>query len=149
MARLAARRCADSVPLRGAQMCRSRSLVHWWVRDYWCMTPDDERTIQECLRAAVEGPFFPEWEFQTLMGLERAEVAAVLAEWPGTTRSDDQVVAVNNVLNNLLGYPHAASEQTWRSYIEASPREVADVLSRWRADGDHDPSAEGYFNRLM
>jgi hypothetical protein len=113
------------------------------------MTPDDARTIAECLRAAVDGPFFVDWEFNTLFGLERGEVATVLAEWPETSNAEDQGLAVNNVLNNLLGYPHGASEDTWREYIGASPREVAAVLARWRGDEDFDSSGEGHIHRLM
>jgi len=113
------------------------------------VTPDDERTIRDCLRAAVEGPFFPDREFQTLIGLERGEVGAVLAEWPGTNSPEDQDLAVNNVLNNLLGYPHRASDETWAAYIGASPREVAEALTRWRGDTHRDSGGEGYVNRLM
>ncbi|WP_263974564.1 hypothetical protein [Myxococcus xanthus] len=39
----------------------------------------DEQIIQECLRATVEGPFFPDREFPVLFGFDRAEVAAILA----------------------------------------------------------------------
>jgi hypothetical protein len=114
------------------------------------VTPEDQRTIGECLRAAVEGPFFPEWEFSLLMGLSRDEVAAVSAEWPDTSDAETQGIAVNNVLNNLLGYPHRTSEDTWHSFIKATPREVGAVLARWRGEGDElDASGEGYAKRLM
>ena len=119
------------------------------TRQYVWMSPDDERTIRDCLRAAVDGPFFPDWEFHTLIGLDRDEVAGVLASWPETSHVEDRTLAVNNVLNNLLGYPHGASEETWRSYVGASPREVADVYARWRSDDGLDPSGTGYFDRLM
>jgi hypothetical protein len=38
--------------------------------------------VKECLRAAVDGPFFPDWELHALFGLERAEVRKVLQSWP-------------------------------------------------------------------
>jgi hypothetical protein len=113
------------------------------------VSPDDERIIRDCLRAAVDGPFFPEWEFQTLIGLERDEVRGVLAKWPGTSDVEGQTLAVNNVLHTLLGYPHHASGETWHAYIDASPRGVADVYSRWRSGDSLDPSGKGYFDRLM
>jgi hypothetical protein len=68
------------------------------------MTAGDIETIRICLRAAVDGPYFGEWEFQTLMGVTRGEMRAVLAAWPSD--SPEQALAVNNALNNLLGYPH-------------------------------------------
>src|SRR5712691_11317146 len=31
----------------------------------------EREVVQECLRATVEGPFFPDWEFETIFGLKR------------------------------------------------------------------------------
>lgn len=113
------------------------------------MHSEDQRTIRDCLRAAVDGPFFPDWEFQTLIGLERDDVAAVVAEWPESSRPDNQALAVNNVLTNLLSYAHGTSRETWHRFIGAAPREVAEVLARWRGEEGQNPSAENYFKRLM
>jgi len=107
----------------------------------------DVEIIRDCLAAAVRGPFFPDWEFQTLMGLERAGVEQVLAAWPASISSENQDVAVNNVLNNLLGYPHEEWD-AWPSYISVQPAEVASVLARWRGDDEFDWDARGYFDRL-
>jgi hypothetical protein len=44
---------------------------------------DTEReVVRERLRAAVEGPFFREWEFHTLFDVTRAEVKGVVNSWP-------------------------------------------------------------------
>jgi hypothetical protein len=107
----------------------------------------DVEVVRECLTAAVQGPFFPEWEFHTLMGLERTEVADLLEAWPDSRGSEEQDLAVNNVLNNLLGYPHD-EWRAWKNYISAQPAEVASVLTRWRGDEEFDPEARGYFDRL-
>lgn len=42
-----------------------------------------------------------------------------------------QSVAINNSLNNLLGYPHK-KWALWPQYISASPEEVDAVFKRWR-----------------
>lgn len=55
----------------------------------------DEKIIQECLRAAVEGPFFPDWNFHALFGLSREDVVAVLESWPTFLERDTQRLAVN------------------------------------------------------
>ncbi|GHG74843.1 hypothetical protein [Comamonas sp. JC664] len=91
----------------------------------------DEQLIGECFRAAVEGPFFPDWEFHVLFGLTRPEVAAILATWPESKDSADARHAVNSTLNNLLGYPHKKWAQ-WPRYISASPEEVDAVFERWQ-----------------
>lgn len=90
------------------------------------------RVIRECLRAAVEGPFFPDWEFQTLFGLERLEVKEVLDSWPRLDETKKSVtVAINNSLVNLLGYPHNCNDH-WSQFISVTEKEVAGVLDKWK-----------------
>ncbi len=95
----------------------------------------DIETIRQCLAAAVNGPFFPESEFQTLIGLGRDEIAEVVRQWPAGMETERADLAVNNVLNNLLGYPHC-SEADWSSFISATQDVVAGLLARWR--GEHE-----------
>jgi len=48
----------------------------------------DERerdVVRQCLQAAVDGPFFPEWEFGIIFRLERDEVKQVLVFRQPTT----------------------------------------------------------------
>jgi len=78
------------------------------------LSEEDRNLVQACLAAAVEGPYFPDCCFQTLMAADRAEVASVLDAWPDATVTADwvpdaerlQEVVVNNVLLHLVGYPH-------------------------------------------
>ena len=92
----------------------------------------DREVVAQCLRAAVEGPFFPDWEFPILFGLERAEVRTVLAAWPGVDESQTTVrLAINNSFSNLLGYPHGR-EREWSRFISVSEDEVSRVFDRWR-----------------
>ena len=91
----------------------------------------DEKIIEECLRAAVEGPFFSDRAFPSIFGLDRAEVATILASWPEYDDLERKNVAINNTLNNLLGYPHK-KWALWPQYLSASPEEVDAVFKRWR-----------------
>jgi hypothetical protein len=91
--------------------------------------------IGQCLKAAVDGPFFPDWEFHSLVGLERSEVAEVSDEWPSTSDGARQRVAVGNVLNNLLGYPVDHEEQ-WSVFISYGRDEVTSAFSLWRAGAE-------------
>jgi hypothetical protein len=71
------------------------------------LTPEDQAVIPACLHAASNGPFFPDWEFQTLFGLDRQTVADIAARWPDVDPADEEVqAAVLGVLGHLLGYPH-------------------------------------------
>jgi hypothetical protein len=112
------------------------------------ITDEDVVVIRECLRAAAEGPFFPDWEFSTLIGgMSRIEVGDVLERWSDEANPETQDVAVNDVLNNLLGYPHRRDD-VWSDFISVSRGEVAAVLARWRGDTEFDGSGRGYFDRL-
>jgi len=98
--------------------------------------------IRRCLSVAVNGPYFPDWEFQTLMGVDRDEVEEVLDAWPEAVatsawESDPfrlQVIAVGNVLNNLLGYPHGQGDLLVQD-IGVGTNELRKVLSRWNWAG--------------
>jgi len=94
----------------------------------------DSHIIGECLDAAADGPFFPDWEFHTLFGLHKDEVRAIARRWPDVNWWDDDVrLAVNNALNNLIGYPHRAGG-AWPDWISVPRDELPAVLARWRGD---------------
>jgi len=96
------------------------------------LTVEERDLVHRCLKAATEGPFFPEWEFGTLFGLTREEVRFVWSSWK-TLEAEDEVVrrTINNCLLNLLGYPHGEQE-AWDRLISASRDEVARVYAKWR-----------------
>ena len=91
--------------------------------------------IGDCLRAAADGPFFKDWEFATLFGVERAEMKRIAEEWPKVD-ADDAIVsdAVQNSLNNLLGYPHGMDADLEASVL-GSPSAIERVLVKWRGAG--------------
>jgi hypothetical protein len=99
----------------------------------------DEVVIGAALRGAVDGPFFPEWEFRTLMGVTRDEMRRVLADWPH--RSDPTAnLAVNNALVNIWTYPHHAWDawDAWALFSDATPEEIHGVLQRWKSGANPD-----------
>ncbi len=88
--------------------------------------------LLRCLRAAAEGPFFPDWEFHTLFGLQRSQVADIAALWPQIDDSDENVrLAIHNSFANLLGYPHDKREVI-RELIGEPCDEIERVFSKWR-----------------
>ncbi len=44
--------------------------------DFEKLSETDKAVIGQALRAAADGPFFPDREFHTLFGLERSDVRA-------------------------------------------------------------------------
>jgi hypothetical protein len=92
----------------------------------------EKKVVFECLRAAVDGPFFPDWEFHTLFGLQRGEVAKIASSCPSVDDSDDSVaLAIHNSMGNLLGYPHG-EEKAWRQFISVTPQEVERIFRKWK-----------------
>lgn len=103
------------------------------------LTNEEREIVAACLRAAAEGPFFPDCEFSTIFGITRAEVKAVADHYPTVDEDDDEAtgdddswIAINNSFVNLLGYPHG-QEKDWRSWINVSPEEVERIFKKWKA----------------
>ena len=93
----------------------------------------EREVVRECLQAAVDGPFFPDWEFGTIFGIERNDVREVLSCWPALNETDESVVrAINNSLNNLLGYPTRNKNEIWAKFISVTPWEVALIFDKWK-----------------
>jgi hypothetical protein len=97
------------------------------------LEPSDREIIKRCLAVVVDGPFFEDWEFQTLFGANRDQVRAVLERWPAVDLSEESVfLAVNNTLVNLLGYPHG---QNLRDLVGATAADLDRLLHWMRSSG--------------
>ena len=99
--------------------------------------PEKEKDIvRQCLVAALDGSFFPDWEFQTLFGIDRKTLAEIVDSWPHIDDTEENIfLAVNNSLANLVGYPHGSAEE-WKKYISATPDEVRNILEYWKSGYD-------------
>jgi hypothetical protein len=93
----------------------------------------ERAVVRECLRAAVEGPFFPDWEFSIIFGLTLEVVKQVLLSWPALNEADQAVVrAINNSFNNLLGYPTPKKQELWPKFISVNGIELARIFDKWK-----------------
>ncbi|WP_133719248.1 hypothetical protein [Methylocaldum gracile] len=93
---------------------------------------NEKDVVYQCLVAALKGPFFPEWEFHTLFGIDRNTLAKIVEAWPYVDDTEEDVaLAINNSMGNLAGYPHG-KEGEWKKYISVSPDEVISILLRWK-----------------
>jgi hypothetical protein len=102
------------------------------------LSEEERRVVLECMRASIEGPFFPDWEFASLFGVARSDLARIVAAWPKLDEDAEEVaLAINNSMNNLLGYPHGC-ERDWSRFLSVPPREVERIFLKWRA-----PSSPG------
>jgi hypothetical protein len=83
----------------------------------------------ECLRAAADGPFFPDWEFSTLFGFERPEIRSFADSWPDATDVLAKRRAVKASMNNLVGYPHRLDDE-WARWVPVSRSRVEELLRK-------------------
>lgn len=103
--------------------------------------------LYECVYAAAHGPFFVckssagdlYGEIHPLFGLTIDELQDVADHWPNVDMESEEVnLAINNSINNLLWYPHRASQETWAQYISTSPQELAQIFLKWRGEDIED-----------
>jgi hypothetical protein len=93
----------------------------------------DKTLVGQALHAAVEGPFFPQWEFHALFGLTPDEVRTVAHAWPNLDVTRPNVsLAVNNSLANLLGYPHG-KDSVWSKWISVDRPRLRELFDRVQA----------------
>jgi hypothetical protein len=93
----------------------------------------EREIVGESLRAAAAGPFFPDWEFQTLFGVERSVVLRLAESWPAVDDCETAELAINNSLNNLVGYPHGC-DAVWSDWISVTPEDLQAVLAKLRGE---------------
>jgi hypothetical protein len=111
----------------------------------------ERKVVRECLRAVVEGPFFLDWEFKTLLGLDREDVRHDLLSWPTLDETDEStVLAINNSMNNLLGYPLREDEKAWPNFISVNRKELAIIFDKWKGRPSRIPvTPRDYFDTMM
>lgn len=94
------------------------------------LAPAEIDIVRRSLKAAVEGSFFPDWEFQTLFGVDRETVRSVYSAWPRQTVAAEEIVlAVTGSLNHLLGYPHSKEAELVK-YVPDGSVAIRAVLAR-------------------
>jgi len=99
------------------------------------LSPIEIETVRRALRAAVEGTFFPDWEFETLIGVNRETVRKVQTAWPQQTIDQDEFsCAVIGSMSNLIGYPHGKEDELI-SYVPEGRAAIKNALDRLTALG--------------
>ena len=96
--------------------------------------PADE-LVKRGVAAAANGPFFPDWEFATLFGLSRQEVAAAATQIGPSSVASCELArrAAASAVNNLLGYPHG-QETLLAQMLSAPPSALEAAFRTWRGE---------------
>jgi hypothetical protein len=103
------------------------------------LTKRESHIVGQALRAAADGPFFPDGIFQTLIGLSREQVRRIADEWPlPNLPPEDVMLAVNNSLNWLLSYPHRKHD-LWSEWISVDQIAVNEIYNKIRGKCNETP----------
>src|SRR5215470_15299961 len=96
------------------------------------LSGEEREVLRRAMVAAAEGPYFPDWEFQTLFGVTRAEVSDVVRARPRLDESHDVFrQAINNALVHLIHYPHGQTVRLERELGVATAR-LEGIFAKWR-----------------
>ena len=97
------------------------------------LSENDKAVVHQCLKCVASGKvILHDWEFQTLFGIDVTEFIQVVESWPELDDSREIVfLAINNSMNNLLGYPHGKFE-SWDEFMPYSQSEVETVFKKWK-----------------
>jgi hypothetical protein len=97
------------------------------------LTEAEKRVVLECLAAILEGPYINDLEFESRLGLRRAELNQVIAAWPNLDDSaDDSVVtlAINNCLNEVCnGIDIPLSD--WSKFFRFPKADIERTYENW------------------
>ncbi len=115
------------------------------------LSEDEIKVIGECIKAAAYGPFFIDEEAEdnpeihSIFGLTIDELRKIADGFPSLDLEDENVrLAINNTLNNLLGYPHGCSDEVWSKYITVSEDELRKIFFKWKGS-----NVKNYIDGLM
>lgn len=94
--------------------------------------------LKKCLNALIHGPFFEDWEFNTLFGVSRSEVSNFLNRFPSYVEiqqklnfANDECLILQNVFTNLLGYPHK-NGKILEEMIGMNSKELGILYQKWK-----------------
>ena len=97
------------------------------------LTQDERNVVFECLKCVAAGKVIKhDWEFQMLVGMSVSAFKKITKALPNIDDSNKEVYsAINNAMNNLLGYPHGCHDE-WQKYMLIPIAEIERVFTKWR-----------------
>jgi hypothetical protein len=103
------------------------------------LSAPDQDLVARAFAEGVNGPYFPDWEIDIITAFTRDELRRVQDSWPEATVTmrwegdpeQVQYLAVNAILNNLIGYPHGRWESL-EEVLGVGSDALVDLLGKWR-----------------
>ena len=92
------------------------------------LSGEERDLVRRAMGASADGPFFPDWEFETLFGITRVELKDALRRFPAL-EGDEDFRAVNNSLLWLVSYPHKRDDEMKVGGLD--PHARVDLHKKW------------------
>src|SRR3954466_12589734 len=97
------------------------------------LSADEQAVVRAALEAVLTGPYLADWEFATRVGVDRAEVAALVLRWPAvddTAADSSSALAITNVLNEVCNGPDMTDAE-WGRWSSVPREAVREVYHHW------------------
>jgi len=96
------------------------------------LTKEESEIVRQCMQCVANGNvILHDFEFQMIMGVDVDEFMDIFEAWPNLDENDKYVkLAINNTLNNLIGYPHDM-QKSWNEVMETPLSEIARIFQKW------------------
>jgi predicted RNase H-like HicB family nuclease len=112
------------------------------------LTEEEIKVLRECIKAAYLGPFFPDYEIHTLTGFTKGEIKELNEKIKYFDLGDEeQGSLINNVLINLLWYPHR-QEENWLKYISVNKDGLLKIFNKF-SNQIGDDVTKNYFDNIL
>ena len=97
------------------------------------LTEEETSVVKACMDCVAGGKvILHDFEFQTVMGVDVDEFLAIVNAWPDIDEKNENIrMAINNSINNLLGYHHGMRKR-WHEVMPISLEEISRVFRKWK-----------------
>jgi hypothetical protein len=94
---------------------------------------DEQTAALDCMKVIAEGREIEDWEFQTRLGITRAQLEKVITAWPeidDSRESSEEFLAINNSFNEVC-HGIAIPEAEWGKYFSQPREKVKKAYTHW------------------
>ena len=94
---------------------------------------EEKESVRRALLAILNGDFIDDSEFQTRLGIDRTDLAAVADSYPNIDDKLDssvETLSINNCLNELC-FGLSISKDAWSQWLDVTRKELTELYAKW------------------
>lgn len=97
------------------------------------LSRQEQDVILQCMTVILKGAYIDNFEFQTRLGIDSAELAEVIKAWTNIDDTDETsaaYLAINNCMNEVC-YGVDIPLNEWPKWFNISREEIEKVYTKW------------------